>query len=161
MRHLIGGPQVLENKWQFASASFNIFNISSFFESILAFIFKSTFFPLKKAFHVLISMLMRPSSAFSSKFFPSVILRSKRARSKKESNKYWMRVGKRSSKTVKKNNWLRIGKRMVCVRFQDGIYFTICFQEDDQNGQKFLIRVGKRQLRDSITSLKKQFKREF
>jgi len=90
-------------------------------------------------------MLMRPSSAFSSKFFPSVILRSKRARSKKESNKYWMRVGKRSSKTVKKNNWLRIGKRM----------------EDDQNGQKFLIRVGKRQLRDSITSLKKQFKREF
>merc|ERR1719471_78910 len=55
---------------------------------------------------------MRPSSAFSSKFFPSVILRSKRARSKKESNKYWMRVGKRSSKTVKKNNWLRIGKRM-------------------------------------------------
>ena len=72
-----------------------------------------------------------------------------------------MRVGKRSSKTVKKNNWLRIGKRMVCVRFQDGIYFTICFQEDDQNGQKFLIRVGKRQLRDSITSLMKQFKREF
>ena len=97
------------------------FNISSLqiFLSFYLYIFLSS----KMVFSVIISMLIRPSSAFSSKFFPPVSLRSKRTRFKKaELTKYWMRVGKRRS-TEKKNNllrigkrknWLRIGKRMVC-----------------------------------------------
>ena len=118
-----------------------------------------------------LSMLIRPSSAFSSKFYPSVSLRSKRARFKKESTKYWMRVGKRNSDTVKKNNWLRIGKRknwlrigkrMVCAISKISFLKNYNFQDDDENnGQRFLIRVGKRQLLDSIEHLKKQTKREF